>query len=297
MRASISAVPASVASSASIQLGQGDLGQESEAAEIDAEDRHVRAGLGDPAGHADQRAVAAEHHHQVARRSAARRAYWSGGQAAAGRAPRFRSRTPRARRAPRASRRAPRATSGGRIKAALGDQTDPSNAISRTMEDGRRWTEDPTPGGNGGRILGCLRCRRWATRSRPTRINPSASAAAATSSITRACTAGSRTSPPLPTSSRPASNCGFTSATTSAPGARSGTMAGRTCRSEMNETSIVTMSKARASCGKLIRRQRARVDALDDDDPRIGAQSSSPAARGRRRARRRAERPAAAARR
>ena len=34
-----------------------------------------------------------------------------------------------------------------------------------------------------------------------------------TSATTRACTAGSVTRPPLPTSLRPASNCGFTSAT------------------------------------------------------------------------------------
>ena len=40
----------------------------------------------------------------------------------------------------------------------------------------------------------------------------------------------------------------------------------------MNDTSMVTMSKTRASGGKLIGGQRARVDALDDLDARIAAQ-------------------------
>ncbi len=44
-------------------------------------------------------------------------------------------------------------------------------------------------------------------------------AKAITSSTTRVCTAGSVITPPLPTSPRPASNCGLTSATISAPGA------------------------------------------------------------------------------
>ncbi len=49
------------------------------------------------------------------------------------------------------------------------------------------------------------------------RTNPTSAAARDASSTTRACTAGSRITPFLPTSARPASNCGFTSATTSAP--------------------------------------------------------------------------------
>src|SRR5690606_835021 len=48
----------------------------------------------------------------------------------------------------------------------------------------------------------------------PMGTNPTARAAADTSSITRACTAGSRTRPPRSTSARPASNCGLTSAMT-----------------------------------------------------------------------------------
>ena len=42
-----------------------------------------------------------------------------------------------------------------------------------------------------------------------TRVKPSASAAAATSATTRACTAGSRTSPPLPTSFAPGLELGL----------------------------------------------------------------------------------------
>ena len=74
-----------------------------------------------------------------------------------------------------------------------------------------------------------LSCRRWRKNSRlpvspvigdsvmAARTNPTSAAARVASSTTRACTAGSRTTPFLPTSARPASNCGLTSATTSAP--------------------------------------------------------------------------------
>ncbi len=50
-----------------VQLGQGDLGEEAQAAEVDAEDGHRGSGLRDAARHADERAVAAEHDHEVAR--------------------------------------------------------------------------------------------------------------------------------------------------------------------------------------------------------------------------------------
>ena len=42
--------------------------QEPETAEIHAETRHIRGRLRDAVGHADERAVAAEHHHQIPRR-------------------------------------------------------------------------------------------------------------------------------------------------------------------------------------------------------------------------------------
>ena len=50
--------------------------------------------------------------------------------------------------------------------------------------------------------------------------------------------AGSRTMPPRPTRSRPASNCGLISAASAAPGASSGRSAGRTSRREMKLTSM-----------------------------------------------------------
>ena len=55
---------------------------------------------------------------------------------------------------------------------------------------------------------------------------------------TAAWTAGSRTTPCLPTSPRPASNCGLTSATTVPSGARQGSSGGRISLSEMNDTSM-----------------------------------------------------------
>ena len=55
-----------------------------------------------------------------------------------------------------------------------------------------------------------------------------------------------RTTPPLPTRSRPSSNCGLTIARTSPPGART-PIAGSTFASEMNETSIVARSGATAA--------------------------------------------------
>ena len=85
---------------------------------------------------------------------------------------------------------------------------------------------------------------------------------------TRACTAGSRMTP-LRTSSRPASNCGFTSATTSAPRRSSGGTTGRIWRSEMNDTSMMTMS---TGPGRSRERQAAGVEVLDDDDARVVAQ-------------------------
>ena len=57
-----------------VQFGKRDLGEEAEAAEVHAEDRDVAPGWRDASGHAEQRAVAAEHDDQVARPAAGRRA-------------------------------------------------------------------------------------------------------------------------------------------------------------------------------------------------------------------------------
>src|SRR5215207_2709686 len=65
-----------------------------------------------------------------------------------------------------------------------------------------------------------------------------------TSCSTARCTAGSRTTPPLPMRARPASNCGFTSSTRSPSGAVQRASAGATVTSEMNERSATVRSTA-----------------------------------------------------
>ena len=116
---------------------------------------------------------------------------------------------------------------GRRVEAALRDQPDAGHGSGAHGSFSIRRFIVLARGEGGGRTRGCLRRLRSATAISPTRINPSSLAAAATSSITRACTAASRTRPPLPTSSRPASNCGFTSATMSPLGRSSGGSAGQ----------------------------------------------------------------------
>ena len=92
---------------------------------------------------------------------------------------------------------------------------------------------------------------------------------AATAATASRRSAGSRTTPPLPTRSRPTSNCGLTIARQSnSRRRRSASTAGSTFVSEMNETSITIReggTGAAASHGP-------RVDALDHRDPRIVAQ-------------------------
>ena len=80
---------------------------------------------------------------------------------------------------------------------------------------------------------------------------------------------GSRTTPPLPTRSRPTSNCGLTSARQSNRGAAHASTGGSTFASEMNDTSITIRSGA---YGQLGRAQRAGVAPLDHGHPRIVAQ-------------------------
>ena len=81
------------------------------------------------------------------------------------------------------------------------------------------------------------------------RSHPDSSSAALTFSTAASCAASSRTMPPLPTCSLPASNWGFTSTTICRPWRASGDSgkaapitAGRTRVAEMNETSIATKS-------------------------------------------------------
>ena len=104
----------------------------------------------------------------------------------------------------------------------------------------------------------------------PMMAAPSCSSAAATSSSTRRHTAGSVITPrPRDASSRPASNCGFTRSTRSAPGAASASTGGSTVRREMNDRSATTRS---AGVAEVAGRQVADVGALADLDAGVGAQ-------------------------
>jgi hypothetical protein len=81
----------------------------------------------------------------------------------------------------------------------------------------------------------------------PAGCSPRPIAASVTSRTTRAWTAGSRTTPSF-VSPRPASNCGFTSATRSPPeGSNADAIGPSTRRSEMNETSTVARVTASGS--------------------------------------------------
>src|SRR5207248_331812 len=71
---------------------------------------------------------------------------------------------------------------------------------------------------------------------------PDAPRRSATATTASARAATSRTIPPRPTASRPASNCGLTSATTSPAGRRWASEGGRARRSEMKDTSATMRS-------------------------------------------------------
>ena len=105
--------------------------------------------------------------------------------------------------------------------------------------------------------------------AKPSTAAPSARARAATDDDRLARSAGSRTTPPLPTRSRPTSNCGLTIARQSKRSAAQASTAGRTLVSEMNETSMTIRSGA---VRQLVRRQRAGVDALDHGHALVAAQ-------------------------
>ena len=74
--------------------------------------------------------------------------------------------------------------------------------------------------------------------TQPSQTSPSDSVPnALIAATTASCTAGSRTTPPG-TFSRPASNCGLISESSSPPGGRTSAIGGRISLSEMNETSV-----------------------------------------------------------
>ena len=159
-----------------------------------------------------------------------------------------------------------RQDAGGRIEPGLGDQSDPCDRHARSRVAAhlawRRWMQELEVAFHAGdRRLG-----------QPGAPNPSASAAAATSSTTRAWTAGSRTIPPLPTSSRPASNCGLTSATMSALG-REQRRHDRQDVAERDERHVDRHDVERAaSRGQVAGREVRALTRSTHDDARIAPQ-------------------------
>ncbi len=77
-------------------------------------------------------------------------------------------------------------------------------------------------------------------------------------SIAAARATASRTTPPLPTFSRPTSNCGFTSATSSPPGSSFGSTAGSTSLSEMKLTSMTITPTGSGSSSSVRKRAFTR---------------------------------------
>ena len=241
-RSSMAARPASARFERRVQLGQRDLGEEPEAAEVDAEDRQVAPGLA-RCGPPSASSVPSPPRTSTRSTRSGRSSRWKPCGARFRAVPAaavsvFEDRFDAARRQP------------GRQFHQVRRRSRPA-VPSRTMPD----TFGPIGAASSlrDRYCGALRCSRnsWlplapvigdgvmATRAKPTSARRGRDALDAPA----ACTSGSRTMPPLPTSPRPASNCGFTSATTSAPRRQQRrARAGGSGRSEMNETSMMTRS-------------------------------------------------------
>src|SRR6266540_2979867 len=121
---------------------------------------------------------------------------------------------------PRRGSSAPSATAAARAASSSGPAPARSHRNSSTLPEG--------PGSGEGHT--------------PAAPRPSSAAAAATDRTAPAHARGSRTTPPLPTASLPASNCGLTSSSRSPPGRVAAARAGSTSRSEMNDRSATVRS-------------------------------------------------------
>src|SRR5262245_36816607 len=200
--------------------------QKSKSAEVHAEDRNIAARLCDAVRHCQQRPVAAKHDDQVN----------TAGQLFT----------------------RPRRVRVSRLRETRGLRFvhDLQLPLAQPCSDAREMlgsSKQTMLGHDSDAVDARCHERRWSRNStfpfapvigevvEATGVNPTSRAAADTSSRTRAWTAASRMTP-LRISLRPASNCGLTSATTSPRGRNTGGTTGRICRSEMKETSIVTMS-------------------------------------------------------
>ena len=222
-RSIISNSPAKARREPVVELVALDRGEEADGAEVDPEDRHAGARV--VAQRVEDRAVAAEHEAEVGRSRAA---------------PRRPRCPPRRRRAWRARRRSatsasPASLGGGdrrahRLGRLLGGWewvirrrgTHGSAPRSIAASTGRRARLDPAARQHQRKVsrlpFGPGQARRRRSRARP---GPSPRAASATArGSPRGGRPASRTTPPLPTRSRPSSNCGLTIARISPPGAR-----------------------------------------------------------------------------
>ena len=173
-----------------VQLVERDLGEKAQAAEVHAQDGNGAARAADAGGHAQQRPVAAQYQQQVHVR----------GQRVARQHRRItqprhlrRRRLENALNPPRLEPlQDARQVRRGRAEALLGDDADALDGHRPLRRCSRNsWLPVAPVTGDGVSAMG---------------VNPTARAASRTSSSTRACTAGSVTSPPRSTSSRPASN-------------------------------------------------------------------------------------------
>src|SRR5260221_6796720 len=185
-----------------MQSGQRRLDEESEAAEIHAENRDVDPRVSHAAGHRQQRTVAAEHDEEIDLRRKRRLL----------------------------GRLAARVRRHQRRRRVFEDYVEPARGEPRfDFGQMRRRLAQMRFRDNSHAIhvwaIVYRRCRKnsWLPVApvigegvMAIRVKRVAAAASVTRAITASWTAGSVTSPCLPTSSRPASNCGLTSATTSA---------------------------------------------------------------------------------
>ena len=159
-----------------------------------------------------------------------------------------------------------------------GAQHDPGDGVAFTAAGWRR--------------SGTRRCRRRRGSGFPSRRSPSIPRRrgnARTPARAAATAAASRTIPPLPTAARPTSNCGLTSATSTAPG-----FARRERRRQrLGERDERQVGDDPVGRRHVRRRQRPDVQPLDRVDARVGARAPARAGRGRRRPPRPPPRPAA----
>ena len=150
---------------------------------------------------------------------------------------------------------------------------EPDESLAVALGPGQAGGEEAeNRGGSRGAVdpLGVEVGRSIPTGAEVGRSIPAAASPTATSAARRS--AGSRTTPPLPTRSRPTSNWGLTSASTSWGSPRQRSTAGSTLVREMKETSTTARS-ATEPPAKHRGSEGTRIGALQHPHPRVGAQA------------------------